>query len=124
MRQPENVRMVLDRKLKERDEFVERAFGGEDQHREVRNNIIRNLPDVKTIKNYNPKKTVALDEDESKNDSKKDSKEGTLPEPMKEDSHETLTLPPADGGAATGPITAPPVDALPPLPDPNSGGSP
>jgi general secretion pathway protein D len=124
MRQPENVRMVLDRKLKERDEFVERAFGGNDQHREVRNNIIRNLPDVKTIKNYNPKKTVALDEEESKNDSKKDSKEGTLPEPMKEDSHETLTLPPADGGAATGPITAPPVDALPPLPDPNAGGSP
>jgi general secretion pathway protein D len=124
MRQPENVRMVLDRKLKERDEFVERALGGDDQHREVRNNIIRNLPDVKSIKNYNPKKTVTLDEDESKNDSKKDSKEGTLPELMKEDSHETLTLPPADGGAATGPVTAPPVDALPPLPDPNAGGSP
>ncbi|MBU6154029.1 MAG: type II secretion system secretin GspD [Bdellovibrionales bacterium] len=123
MRQPENVRMVLDRKLKERDEFVEKAFGGEDHHRDFRNNIIRNLPDVKSIKNYNPKKIVALDEDESKNDSKRGLRDGTLPEPMKEDSHDTLTLPPADGGAATGPITAPPVDAIPPAPDSGSGGN-
>lgn len=123
MRQPENVRMVLDRKLKERDEFVEKAFGGEDQHREVRNNIIRNLPDVKSIKNYNPKKTVTLDEEETKKGSQNEPADGTLPEPMKEDSHETLTLPAADSGA-TGPITAPPVDAIPALPDPVSGGNP
>ena len=124
MRQPESVRMVLDRKLKERDEFVERSFGGDDYHREARNNIIRNLPDVKTIKNYKPQKTVILDEEESKNDSKKDSKDGTLPESMKDNSHETLTLPPADGASGNGPITAPPVEVAPPLPEPSTGVSP
>ncbi len=105
MRQPENVRMVLDKKLKERDEFVERAFGGQDYHREARNRLIRNLPDIKTIKNYNPKRVVDIEDDDKKDDpkkdSKKDEKEGTLPEPMKEDTHETLTLPPADATPVT-----------------------
>ena len=114
MRQPENVRMVLDRKLKERDEFIERAFGGEDFHREARNKLIRELPDTKTIKAYNPKKVVSLDDDDDvKNPSKTDAKGDTKSEPMKEDTHETLTLPAAD------PVQTP---APPPsAPAPNGG---
>jgi general secretion pathway protein D len=118
MRQPENVRMVLDRKLKERDEFVERAFGGEDYHREARNKIIRDLPDTKTIKNYSGslKKVVSID-DEEKSDSKKEEKSDKTAEPMKEDSHETLTLPPVE------PLPTPASSApepLPPAPAPES----
>lgn len=123
MRQPENVRMVLDKKLKERDEFVERAFGGQDYHREARNRLIRSLPDIKTIKNYNPKRVVDIEEDDKKDDKKKDSKKDeksdTLPEPMKEDTHETLTLPPAD---ATPP--APGSLEASPAPSPAPGGTP
>jgi general secretion pathway protein D len=108
MRQPENVRMVLDKKLKERDEFVERAFGGQDYHREARNRIIRSLPDVKIIKNYNPKRVVDIEEDDKKKDSKKEEKSDTLPEPMKEDTHETLTLPAAEQTPQVAPPPAPP----------------
>jgi general secretion pathway protein D len=121
IRQPEHVRMVLDRKLKERDEFVERAFGGEDAHREARNRIIRNLPDVKSIRNYTGRKSVTLDEE---GDVPKDAKEAAMnteekPKDISE-THETLTLPgpetPAKQEAA--PATAPPApvtvpDALP-----------
>ncbi len=93
MRQPESVRMVLDKKLKERDEFVERAFGGEDYHRDARNKIIRGLPDVKSITNYNPKKVLSLDEDSS-NETKKD-EAAVLPKKL-EEGKDTLTLPAAD----------------------------
>jgi general secretion pathway protein D len=125
MRQPEHVRMVLDRKLKERDEFVERAFGGEDTHREARNRIIRNLPDVKAIKNYMPKKTVSLDEDE---ESQKDGSKGVAigegkgPANTKEtsDSHETLTLPAADQTKPTEPAKPEPFTA----PEAPAGGNP
>jgi general secretion pathway protein D len=114
MRQPEHVRMVLDKKLKERDEFVERAFGGEDQHREARNRIIRNLPDVKSIKNYTGRKTVTLDED---GDIPKDAKDAALNKDISE-THETLTLPGPDApktdpgpSSPPAPVTVP--DALP-----------
>jgi general secretion pathway protein D len=93
MRQPESVRMVLDKKLKERDEFVERAFGGEDYHRDARNKIIRGLPDIKTITNYNPKKVLSLDEDSSKDSSTDEA--ANKPKKL-EEGKDTLTLPAAD----------------------------
>lgn len=100
MRQPENVRMVLDQKLKERDEFVEKSFGGEDTHREARNKIIRSLPDVKSISNYNAKRVLSLDDDEDLSKSDKNaamnSKNPGMSAPT--DTHETLTLPAADAG--------------------------
>ncbi len=86
MRQPEAVRAVLDQKLKERDEFVEKAFGGEDEHREVRNKIIRSLPDVKSITNYDAKRVINLDDEEGENKSAKND----------QDMHETLTVPRPD----------------------------
>jgi Flp pilus assembly secretin CpaC len=120
MRQPENVRMVLDKKLKERDEFVEKAFGGEDYHREARNRIIRDLPDTKSIKNYSGsvKKVEAIEGDDEKSDSKKDEKDGKTGETMK-DSHETLTLPPVEPA----PPPAAAVSEAPPPPPPPAPGS-
>ena len=94
MRQPESVRMVLDKKLKERDEFVERAYGGEDYHREARNKIIRGLPDVKTISNYNSKRVLNLDDEEAV---KENSKEEAAVAPKKlQEGKDTLTLPAAE----------------------------
>jgi general secretion pathway protein D len=95
MRQPEAVRMVLDRKLKERDEFVEKAFGGDDYMRPVRNDIIRGLPDVKSITNYNGKKALSLDDDQDES-MKDDSKKAALNKEGEEEGKETLTLPGAD----------------------------
>ena len=95
MRQPENVRATLDRKLKERDEFVEKAFGGEDAHREARNKIIRSLPDVKSITNYNAKRVLNLEDDDAVKDNSKDSANSKVPGTVP-DSIDTLTLPAAD----------------------------
>ncbi len=101
MRQPEQVRMVLDRKLKERDEFVEKALGGEDYHREARNKLIRELPDVKTLRDYSlgGSQAVQIDGGNQKSDSKNEGNGGITTEPMKTESPDTLTLPPLDGGS-------------------------
>jgi|GEM_PF-208860 len=133
MRQPENVRANLDRKLKERDEFVEKAFGGVDDHRDTRNQIIRSLPDVKNITNYNGKRMLNLDDDEDvEENSKKAALNSNTNEPptapeSSDASGDTLTLPPPDpiptpsadsksapGNGIPAPIQATPVD-LPPI---------
>jgi general secretion pathway protein D len=49
IRQYEKIRAILDRKLKERDDFLESAAGGVDPMREQRDNIIRSLPDIKEL---------------------------------------------------------------------------
>jgi Flp pilus assembly secretin CpaC len=94
MRQPENVRMVLDKKLKERDEFIERSFGGEDYHRENRNKIIRGLPDIKSISNYNTKRVLTLDDDETLKEEGKETAAVKSDKPI--EGKDTLTLPAAD----------------------------
>jgi general secretion pathway protein D len=125
MRQPEHVRMVLDKKLKERDEFVERAFGGEDQHREARNRIIRNLPDVKSIKNYTGRKSVTLDDD---GEIPKDSKDAALNDSALSkdisETHETLTLPGPDVPKSETPPAPPPAPVTVPDALPSTGESP
>ena len=49
IKQYDRIRAVLDKKLKERDEFVESATGGEDANRKYRDKIIKDLPDLKEI---------------------------------------------------------------------------
>lgn len=49
IRHYERVRSVLDEKLKERDDFIEKHAGGEDPHRDYRDQMIRKLPDIKEI---------------------------------------------------------------------------
>jgi general secretion pathway protein D len=96
MRQPESVRMVLDAKLKERDEFVEKSLGGEDYNRPERNKIIRSLPAISSIKNYNGKKSLYLNEEDEglKDDAKTAAEDGKLPKD--EEGRETLTVPGAE----------------------------
>ncbi len=115
MRQPENVRMVLDKKLKERDEFVERAFGGEDYHREARNKLIRGLPDVKNITNYNTRRILNLDDEEMVKENAKEAA-ARSGDPIPVEGKDTLTLPAADVIPSANPPMAPPVAPQPPAP--------
>ena len=50
----EKVRAILDRKLKERDEYLESNGGSSDPYRQQRDNIIRSLPDMDVIKKNQP----------------------------------------------------------------------
>jgi general secretion pathway protein D len=49
VRQYEKVRAILDKKLKERDDFIEENAGGEDPLRHKRDDMIRSLPDLKDL---------------------------------------------------------------------------
>jgi general secretion pathway protein D len=102
MRQPENVRMVLDKKLKARDEFIEQAFGGDDPHRKQRNDLIRGLPDVSSITNYNPKRALDLNSDDVKEKAKESAAidAGQVYQGTTQSGQETLTLPPTEAAPA------------------------
>ncbi|NBU20738.1 type II secretion system protein GspD [bacterium] len=63
IRQYEKIRTILDKKLKERDEFLEESTGGEDPLRSKRDAIIRSLPNLKELIEQHPPTTVILDED-------------------------------------------------------------
>ncbi|MBI3534274.1 MAG: hypothetical protein HY072_02130, partial [Deltaproteobacteria bacterium] len=62
IRQADHIRAVLDRKLKERDEFLEANTGGSDPQSKYRDNIIKTLPDVEELK-AKVRKTIPIDED-------------------------------------------------------------
>lgn len=64
VRQYSKIRAILDRKLEERDEFVESQMGGQDPMRAQRDNMIRGLPDIKVIEAQKPQSTVSLDDDQ------------------------------------------------------------
>jgi general secretion pathway protein D len=49
VREYENVRAILDKKLKERDDFLETNTGGDDTVRKQRDELIRSLPDLNNI---------------------------------------------------------------------------
>ncbi len=63
VRQYEKVRALLDRKLKERDDFIERQAGGRDVMREYRDDLIRRLPNVSDITSYRPKTAETIETD-------------------------------------------------------------
>ena len=65
VRQYDKVRTVLDRKLQERDDFIEKNMGGEDLDRASRDKIIRSLPDIKQLMNSRPQNTVLIDPEEN-----------------------------------------------------------
>ena len=121
VREPEAERMVLDKKLKERDEFVERSFGGEDYQRETRNKLNRSLPDIKSISNYNTKRILNLDDEEAvKENEKTTAARSGEPIPSVE-GKDTLTLPAADMIPAANPPVSAPVPEVRPS---TSGGRP
>ncbi|MBU6376178.1 MAG: hypothetical protein KGQ59_09300, partial [Bdellovibrionales bacterium] len=75
VRQYEKVRALLDRKLKERDDFIERQAGGRDNLRSYRDDMIRRLPDINDITAYKPKtaETIDTDSEEQANEPKVES---------------------------------------------------
>lgn len=64
IRQYESVRAVLDKKLKERDDFIESSAGGNDPLRKYRDNMIRTLPEIKDLTSVKPVTGFTLDQDE------------------------------------------------------------
>ncbi len=64
IRQYESIRAVLDKKLKERDDFLESNTGGNDPLRKYRDDMIRGLPDVKDLTSAHPQTGFTLDKDE------------------------------------------------------------
>jgi general secretion pathway protein D len=64
VRQYEKIRAILDRKLKERDDFLEASTGGDDPQRWKRDEIIRTLPNLDDLVNKHPPTTITIDEDE------------------------------------------------------------
>jgi general secretion pathway protein D len=63
IKQYEKIRAILDRKLKDRDDFLEATTGGEDPLRGQRDSIIRSLPDVKELAKKQPENTITIDDD-------------------------------------------------------------
>lgn len=63
LRPYEKIRAILDKKLKDRDDFIETNAGGEDPERKVRDDIIRSLPDIKDLQKP-PQTTYTIDEEE------------------------------------------------------------
>jgi len=61
IRQYEAVRAILDRKLKERDDFLEKSLGGVDLGKDFRDKIVRSLPDMNKIKNTKPQTNFTID---------------------------------------------------------------
>ncbi|MBL7715325.1 MAG: type II secretion system secretin GspD [Bdellovibrionales bacterium] len=57
----EKVRALLDKKLAERDEFLETNSGGTDPHRKQRDRMIRGLPEVSTLMNNAPPSVQTID---------------------------------------------------------------
>ena len=63
VRQYAKIRTILDKKLKERDEFLELNSGGTDPLRYQRDEIIRSLPNLKDLEDKHPPLTINIDDD-------------------------------------------------------------
>jgi len=73
VRQYEKVRALLDRKLKERDNFIEQQAGGRDNLRNYRDEMIRRLPSMTDISSYKPKVAETIQSgDETQNKTRTD----------------------------------------------------
>ncbi|MBN20628.1 MAG: type II secretion system protein GspD [Bdellovibrionaceae bacterium] len=66
IRQYEKIRAILDKKLKERDDFIQKNVGGEDRLRDYRDNMIRNLPAISDIVNQHIDNARTIDTSQSK----------------------------------------------------------
>ncbi len=62
VRQYDKIRAILDKKLKERDDFIENYAGGSDPLRGKRDDIIRSLPSIKDLTTPQAQSTALLDE--------------------------------------------------------------
>jgi general secretion pathway protein D len=123
IRQYEAIRGILDRKLKERDDFLERAVGGVDLGKDFRDKIIRSLPDLAKVKNDKPQTNFTIDNNtdgmqygEGEGNNGAQNKPGT-------NGHDSVAAPgTAVPGAAPAPAPVPPPDfSMPPQPSFDGG---
>ena len=63
IKQYQAVRSILDRKLKERDDFIERANGGDDPYQEDKLRLVRDLPALSELKDNYSVGSGTLDEE-------------------------------------------------------------
>lgn len=90
IRQYETVRAILDRKLKERDDFLEKSLGGVDLGKDFRDKIVRSLPDMNKIKNEKPQTHFTIDNspdgslmlDESAAEKRNDTSHAPIQDPL------------------------------------------
>lgn len=68
VRQYEKVRAILDKKLKERDDFIEKSIGAHDLHRDTRDAIIRSLPDPKKIATERVRRSSPMTDEDTSGD--------------------------------------------------------
>lgn len=126
IKQYQAVRKVLDKKLRQRDEFLERNNGGDDPFQDAKLDMVKDLPAVQDLKSGGRVENADGDEptddaDEEKNNKATSEQAGFL-------KHEVLTSPPAgtvSGGhtQAVDGATAPGVIQAPLIPQPPSNGS-
>ncbi len=115
VRKYEKVRALLDKKLKERDDWIETNAGGKDPMRGKRDNMIRELPDLKELLNQKVQTSVNLDEDQPAVLAPP-SDNGTQAPPTSQTSPQTTPqATPVDQGVPAAPPPAPEA-ALPPPP--------
>jgi hypothetical protein len=117
IRQYEAVRGILDRKLKERDDFLERAVGGVDIGKDFRDKIIRSLPDIAKIKNDKPATNFTIDSSTDGMQYDNDNNSGAANRPSSTNGNSSSLAPsnvnPVDPNSIA-PVPAPPMDFAPP----------
>ncbi len=104
IRQYEKVRAILDKKLKERDDFIESNAGGHDPLRRQRDEMIRSLPDMSELMSGKVRSTVTIDNEQSEPQTKSD----TSPFTGGGKQPETTPPPVASPAAPPEPAPAPP----------------
>lgn len=148
IKQYQTVRKILDKKIRERDEFIEKNAGGEDKHEDYKLGIIKNLPPVESLKNgarvenseINPR-----DEEEENDEEEEIPPHSRLekqaaealratppaPVPQQPDLQQLSKPVPSTKTEASPPlvqpelpaIVTPPAEAPPVVPTPNTGGT-
>lgn len=124
VKQYEKVRTLLDSKLKERDDFLERDAGGEDPFKLKRDEIIRSLPDIHKLGAEQRSRMVPVEEEKPPAAMVIPSIGNSAPLPINPDAINNpngsgtgasppLTTPtqPADSGASTSPPPSQPAES-------------
>jgi general secretion pathway protein D len=101
VRQYAKIRTILDKKLKERDEFLELNSGGTDPLRYQRDEMIRSLPNIKDLEDKHPPLTINIDDDRSPTPSSSPTPAAKEISPQKE-----LVIPPSVAAPVPAPTPA------------------
>lgn len=107
VRQYDKVRAILDKKLKERDDFIERSAGGEDPMRHYRDDMIRTLPGVSELLANKPQQSFTLENENPAARAVKESGSPFTGDGSEDQSAKSLTPPPAPTPPESAQVPAP-----------------